>query len=44
MLPKPQATPTGTAEYMIDNPDAVERLVIGGHYYVDFTPVPAIMD
>jgi len=35
-----RATPSGFAEFQIDNPKAVEQLVIGEHYYVDFTPVP----
>lgn len=35
-----KATPTGSAEYVIDNPKATEQLVIGEYYYVDFTPVP----
>lgn len=34
-----KATPTGHAEFQIDNPKAAEQLVIGRHYYVDFTPV-----
>ena len=35
-----KATPTGCAEFQIDNPKAAEQLVIGQAYYVDFTPVP----
>lgn len=35
------ATPSGHAEYVIDNPKATAQLVIGAYYYVDFTPVPA---
>jgi hypothetical protein len=35
-----KATPTGEARFSIDNPDAVKQLVIGGYYYVDFSPVP----
>lgn len=35
-----KATPTGTAEFVVDNPKAAEQLVIGQAYYVDFTPVP----
>lgn len=35
-----KATPTGQAEFVIDNPKASEQLVIGGYYYVDFHPVP----
>ncbi|WP_027682703.1 hypothetical protein [Rhizobium leguminosarum] len=34
-----KATPSGFAEYNIDNPAAAEQLVIGKQYYVDFTPV-----
>lgn len=33
-----KATPTGHAEFQIDNPRAAEQLVIGRAYYVDFTP------
>ena len=32
-----KATPSGHAEFQIDNPAAAEKLVIGKHYYVDFT-------
>jgi len=35
-----KATPTGSAEFLIDNPKASEQLVIGEYYYVDFHPVP----
>jgi hypothetical protein len=35
-----KATPTGSAEFIIDNPKAAEQLVIGAYYYVDFVPVP----
>ena len=35
-----EATPTGQAEFQIDNPKAIEQLVIGKRYYVDFTEVP----
>lgn len=35
-----KATPSGHAEYMIDNPKATEQLVIGEYYYVDFHQVP----
>jgi|GEM_PF-1456660 len=35
-----KATPSGHAEYVIDNPKASEQLVIGEYYYVDFHPVP----
>jgi hypothetical protein len=34
-----KATPTGMAEFEIDNPKAVEQLVIGESYYFDITPV-----
>jgi len=34
-----KATPTGLAEFCIDNPDAISRLVIGKSYYFDITPV-----
>lgn len=36
-----KATPSGMAEFMIDNPAATKQLVIGASYYVDFTPVPS---
>lgn len=36
-----KATPSGMAEYQIDNPKAAEQLVIGASYYFDITPVPA---
>lgn len=35
-----KATPSGSAEYVIDNPKAADQLVIGEYYYVDFIPVP----
>lgn len=35
-----KATPSGHAEFVIDNPKASEQLVIGNYYYVDFHPVP----
>ncbi len=34
-----KATPSGTAEFIIDNPKAAEQLVIGQSYYFDITPV-----
>jgi hypothetical protein len=34
-----KATPTGMAEFVVDNPVAAAQLVIGAFYYVDFTPV-----
>lgn len=33
-----KATPTGMAEFQIDNPKASEQLVIGKSYYFDITP------
>lgn len=33
-----KATPTGSAEFSIDNPKAAEQLVIGRTYYFDITP------
>lgn len=33
-----KATPSGDARYAIDNPAALEQLVVGGHYYFDITP------
>jgi hypothetical protein len=30
-----KATPTGLAEFSIDNPDAIAHLVIGKSYYFD---------
>lgn len=35
-----KATPTGCAEFQIDNPKAAEHLVIGESYYFDITAVP----
>jgi len=35
-----KATPTGLAEFVIDNPAATAQLVIGASYYFDITPVP----
>lgn len=35
-----KATPSGCAEFQVDNPKAAEQLVIGKYYYVDFSPVP----
>lgn len=35
-----KATPSGNAEYVIDNPAALEQFKVGAYYYVDFTPVP----
>lgn len=36
-----KATPSGHAEFMIDNPRATAQLRIGATYYVDFSPVDA---
>lgn len=36
-----KATPTGAAEFQIDNPKAAEQLVIGKCYYFDISEVPA---
>jgi len=33
-----KATPTGYVNLMIDNPKAIEQLVIGKAYYLDMTP------
>ncbi|MDE2232549.1 MAG: hypothetical protein KGJ90_00255 [Patescibacteria group bacterium] len=33
-----KATPTGSASFMIDNPLAIEQLMIGAYYYLDFSP------
>lgn len=33
-----KATPTGLAEFSIDNADAIALLVIGKSYYFDMTP------
>lgn len=35
-----KATPWGQIEMQVDNPAALEQLVPGRQYYVDFTPVP----
>lgn len=34
-----KATPTGHAEFVVDNPEALEQFVVGEYYYVDFSPV-----
>ncbi len=34
-----KATPTGMAEFVIDNPDASNQLVIGKTYYFDISEV-----
>lgn len=33
-----KATPSGVAEFSIDNPAALDQLVIGKAYYFDMTP------
>lgn len=35
-----KATPSASAEYNIDNPDALAQFELGKDYYVDFSPVP----
>jgi hypothetical protein len=35
-----KATPSGMAEFVVDNPKAAEQLVIGKYYYFDITPAP----
>lgn len=37
-----QYTPSGSIELAITNPDAVRQFTVGGYYYVDFSPAPAI--
>ncbi|WP_244593377.1 hypothetical protein [Rhodoblastus acidophilus] len=34
-----KATPSGMAEFQIDNPSALELLLIGKSYYFDIAPV-----
>lgn len=34
-----KATPSGSADFMIDNPAVMPQLVIGKTYYFDITPV-----
>jgi len=34
-----KATPSGIIELDVDNPAAINQMVIGAAYYVDFTPV-----
>ncbi|MGZ4849843.1 MAG: hypothetical protein ACXV2C_00525 [Candidatus Bathyarchaeia archaeon] len=34
-----KATPSGFIEMQVDNPEAAKQIVIGKHYYVDFTQV-----
>lgn len=35
-----KATPSGMAEFQIDNPKAAEQLVIGKYYYFDIVEAP----
>ncbi|MBI4458068.1 hypothetical protein HY633_03845 [Candidatus Uhrbacteria bacterium] len=35
-----KCTPTGHAEFLIDNPAALTQFEVGGDFYVDFNPVP----
>jgi hypothetical protein len=35
-----EATPSGTAEFWIDNPAALTQFKLGENYYIDFTSVP----
>lgn len=35
-------TPQGTISLTITNPEAVDQLALGGFFYVDFTPAPAV--
>jgi hypothetical protein len=35
-----KATPSGNAEFQIDNPLALEQFKLGESYYLDFTLVP----
>jgi hypothetical protein len=35
-----KATPSGSCELQIDNPEALKQFEIGADYYVDFTPAP----
>jgi hypothetical protein len=34
-----KASPSGRFVYNVDNPAALEQFVLGGKYYIDFTPV-----
>jgi len=34
-----KATPNGTAEFFVDNPDAIAAFELGGDYYVTFEPI-----
>lgn len=35
-------TPSGSIELSIDNPDAVDRFVLGQTYFVDFSEAPLL--
>lgn len=35
-----KATPSASAEFLIDNPTAIDQFKLGEQYYVDFTPAP----
>jgi hypothetical protein len=35
-------TPTGSASFQIDNPDALAQFTPGASYYIDFTPAPKV--
>jgi hypothetical protein len=35
------ATPCGTVELQINNPEAFDQLKVGAYFFVDFTPAPA---
>lgn len=37
-----KATPSGFAEFQIDNPAAIEQFELGKTYYVDFSSVPEL--
>ena len=34
-----KATPSGNAEFYVDNPLALEQFELGKNYYIDFSPV-----
>lgn len=36
-----KATPSGSIELSITNPDAYEQFKVGAEFFVDFTPAPA---
>jgi hypothetical protein len=35
-------TPTGTAEFVVDNPEAAKHLIIGEYYYFDIEQCPKL--